>query len=129
MKQREFGFTLVEVMVALAVVALALPALLLTLHQQIDSTAYLRDKSIARLVANNKLVEYRLLAKARNELPKEKDSGVMSMAQREWYWRTTSVKTQVPGFVRTTVSVATREEGLPILTLSAFFTATAGSAQ
>ncbi|MFT5335623.1 MAG: general secretion pathway protein I, partial [Halioglobus sp.] len=58
------GFTLIEVMVALAVVAVALPALMLTLNQQIDGTAYIRDKSLANIVAANKLEEIRLIAKA-----------------------------------------------------------------
>jgi type II secretion system protein I len=58
--RRSAGFTLVEVMVALAIVALALPALLLTLDQQIDGTAYLRDRSLAQIVASNRLTEVRL---------------------------------------------------------------------
>ena len=59
------GFTLVEVMVALAVVAVALPALMVALYQQIDGTAYLQDKSLAHMVATNKLTEIRILRKNR----------------------------------------------------------------
>ena len=62
------GFTLVEVMVALAVVAVALPALLMSLYQQVDSTAYLRDKSMAHMVAANKLAELRIISRARQSL-------------------------------------------------------------
>ena len=58
---RARGFTLVEVMVALAIVAIALPALLMALYQQIDDTAYLRDKTLAYMVAENKLAEIRLV--------------------------------------------------------------------
>lgn len=49
------AFTLVEVMVALAVVSVAVPALLLTLSQQLDGTRYLQDRVQAQWVAANRL--------------------------------------------------------------------------
>ena len=83
---RPSGFTLVEVMVAMAVVAIALPALLVALYQQVDNTAYLRDKSMAHAVAANKLTELRLLSRARKGLFQGSDGGVAEMGDRDWYW-------------------------------------------
>jgi general secretion pathway protein I len=102
---RRKGFTLLEVLVALAVVALALPALLFALDQQVDGTAYLRDKSLARLVASNKLTEVRLLADARGQLLRGSESGEARLAGRDWYWWLDSEGTEVPGFNRVTVRV------------------------
>lgn len=125
------GFTLVEVMVALAIVALALPALLFALHQQVDGTGYLRDKSLAQLVANNKLVELRLLSAARGELLRGSDSGSEEFAGRPWYWRLESTPTQVQGFYRVEITVHTgEEEGGPLLySLVAFLAAPGGERQ
>lgn len=119
---RQPGFTLVEVMVALAVVALALPALLFALYQQVDGTGYLRDKSLAQLVANNKLVELRLLTSARSGLFSGVDSGVEELAGRQWHWRLSSSATQVQSFYRVEIAVREGEEetGLPLHTLVAF---------
>ena len=116
------GFTLVEVMVALAVVAVALPALLVALSQQVDATAYLRDKSMAQLVAANKLVEIRILSRVRQSLLKGRDSGVTEMGDREWYWWIESKATEVPEFQRLQIDVASREEdeNQPLFTLVAF---------
>ncbi|KGE05374.1 type II secretion system minor pseudopilin GspI [Pseudohaliea rubra] len=105
-EQRARGFTLVEVLVALAVVALSLPALLFALDQQVDGTAYLRDKSLARLVASNKLTEVRLLAGARGQLLRGSESGEERLAGRDWYWWLDSSSTEVPGFNRITVRVS-----------------------
>ena len=104
-EQRARGFTLVEVLVALAVVALSLPALLFALDQQVDGTAYLRDKSLARLVASNKLTEVRLLAGARGQLLRGSESGEERLAGRDWYWWLDSASTEVPGFNRIEVRV------------------------
>jgi len=104
------GFTLVEVMVALAVVAIALPALLISLYQQVDSTGYLRDKSLAHMVAANKLSEVRILGDATQSLIRGRDSGVAQMADRQWFWWLDSQPTEVANFYRIEIVVAGGEE-------------------
>ncbi|MEP5324069.1 type II secretion system minor pseudopilin GspI, partial [Marinobacter alexandrii] len=104
------GFTLVEVMVALAIVAIALPALLFTLYNQVDTTAYLRDKSMAQLVAVNKMTEVRLVALAQRELSAGREVGSATLADREWFWTVESTPTEVPQFFRVMVSVGEQED-------------------
>ena len=104
------GFTLVEVMVALAVVALALPALLTSLNVHVDSIGYLRDKSMAHMVAANKLAELRILSRASQSLLKGKDSGVETMAERQWYWWLETTSTDLEQFSRVEIEVAASEE-------------------
>ena len=82
----ERGFTLIEVMVALAVVAVALPALLMTLSQQLDSVRYLEDRSHAQWVAANRLAELRLVSQARGSLQAGLIAGEEELAGRKWYW-------------------------------------------
>lgn len=116
------GFTLIEVMVALAVVAVALPALLFTLFQQIDGTEYLRDRTMASWVASNKLTELRLIVAKEQTLSLSEASGEVDMARRTWYWWLRSEATQVPNFYRIEIRVASDEAGQdrPLQTLVAF---------
>ena len=106
----ERGFTLVEVMVALMVIAIALPALLKALYQQVDGTAYLRDKSIAQWVASNKLTENRIQLARNDVLYRGERNGVTEMAGRDWYWWTTSEPTEVEDFYRLEIVVSDAEE-------------------
>jgi general secretion pathway protein I len=113
------GFTLIEVMVALTVVAVTLPALLFLLSQQIDGTAYLRDRSIAQWVAADRVAEVRL-AVAKSQRARK---GVI--AGRTWNWRSEIRDTPVPGFMRLTVTVTAEEEedDAVLFTLDAFLNA------
>jgi general secretion pathway protein I len=117
---RQIGFTLIEVMVALTVVAVTLPALLFLLSQQIDGTAYLRDRSVAQWVAEVRLA----VAKQRNARPGV-IAGESERAGRTWYWRSEIQETPVPGFMRLTVTVTGEEadDDSALFTLDAFLTA------
>jgi general secretion pathway protein I len=119
---RARGFTLVEVMVAMAVVAIALPAVLMALYQQIDDVGYLRDKSMAHMVAANKLAETRIIIGSTRSLQAGKDSGQAQLADRDWYWWLETTTTEVAQFFRIEITVAAEEEQRdnPLYTLVAF---------
>jgi general secretion pathway protein I len=119
---RARGFTLVEVMVALAIVAITLPALLMALYQQVDHAAYLRDKTLAEMVAVNKLSEMRLVVASTRTLSAGKDSGVTPFVDREWHWWLETINTEVNNFFRVEIRVALSEERReqPLYMLSAF---------
>ena len=103
------GFTLVEVLVAVAIVALAITGILTAMMRQVDGTAYLRDKVFAHYVALNQM-ELALLANAHsNLLPSDVASGSEEMAGRSWYWRAQPKKTGQPGTVQLEISVAEKE--------------------
>lgn len=116
------GFTLVEVLVAVAVVALAVTAVLTAMMKQVDGSTYLRDKMFAQWVALNQLELLRLENRHSNQLPAS-DSGSVEMAGRTWYWRAQPKPSQAEGFVQLDLSVAA-EEGenvQPLVTMTGIF--------
>ena len=81
---RTFGFTLVEVLVALAVVAIAFTAILTAMAHAIDVTTDLRERNLALWVAQNRWVQHRLAG----EWPAaDTKSGTADMGGREWRWQ------------------------------------------
>ncbi|HSC67290.1 MAG TPA: type II secretion system minor pseudopilin GspI [Cellvibrio sp.] len=117
--RQQRGFTLLEAMIALMIVAMALPALITLVMTQLDGSAAIRDKTYAYWVAENQLTRIRLLQqqKAKKALPDyqvpEKDSGLVDMAGRRWQWQLKTIvmeSSPVPGFKR--VEIAVRLMGL-----------------
>ncbi len=119
---RNKGFTLIEVMVALMVIAIALPALLSTMYKQVDGTAYLRDKSVAQWVASNRMEETRIRAQRLQQVVTGKRSGVTTLADRDWFWWLESTPTEVENFnrIEVRVSLVEDEDAQPLYTLVAF---------
>ncbi len=75
------GFTLLEVLVALAIVAFALSAIIRITGLNASNALYLENKTFAHWVAMNVMNELRLQSK----LP-DKKQGKVEMARRDWFW-------------------------------------------
>ncbi len=85
------GFTLIEVMVALTIIAISLGALLNTSGTQANSAGYLKNKTIAHWVAVNELTQLRIS----KEFPDTGDKkSSTEMANHDWYWIRTTKKTE-----------------------------------
>ena len=96
------GFTLIEVLVALAIVTLGMAAVLATLTSSAQTVSYLRDKTFANWVALNQIALVRLSG----QLPAPgKSDGDGDFAGRKWHWHQEVTATEVPGMVRLDVSV------------------------
>jgi general secretion pathway protein I len=100
--RRSGGFTLIEVLVALAIVTFGMAALLSALSSSADSVAYLRDKMFAEWVALNRIEEVRL---ALRRPTKGESEGEAEMAGRRWRWRQEVNETEIKGMMRIDVSV------------------------
>ena len=85
------GFTLIEVMIALTIIAISLGALLSTSGSQANNATYLKQKTLAHWVALNELAQIRIS----NEFPDVGDKkGSTTMANHDWYWIRTTKKTE-----------------------------------
>jgi len=114
---RPRGFTLLEILVALAVLAIALTATARGLGAAIDTTAALRDRTIARWVAEDRLGELEL-RKAWPALDvKEGDADIGGHAFR---WREQTSATPVARMRRVEVSVFLPGTESPLARLTGF---------
>ena len=97
------AFTLIEVIVALFIVALGIGALLTTLTSAADNLEHLRDKSFAEWVALNHVTEVRLGIVAASD---GSSSGEVQFAGTKWYWRQEITDPGIAGMRRIDISVS-----------------------
>ena len=77
------GFTLIEVMVALAIIAIALASLIKASGSHTHSASYLKSKTFAHYVAMNEVAKIQI-EKTWPELGTKK--GASELAGIQWYW-------------------------------------------
>lgn len=111
------GFTLLEVLVALALLAIALAAALRAAGRGTADLAYLRDRTFATWVAGNELTRRALLP----EWPEPGVTrGVAAMAGREWPWELQVSATGDEAVRRLEIHVETEAESGPLASLTGF---------
>jgi general secretion pathway protein I len=96
------GFTLVEVLVALMIVALGLAALMSAVSGTARTSGYLRDKTLAQWMALNRLTEVRLNL---NKFGQNTDTGELNFANRTWHYDTRYYDTSIATMKRVVVRV------------------------
>ena len=101
------GFTLLEVMIALAVFAISAIALLSQTNQGVNQALYLEEKSYALWIAENTLTEIRLKPEWP---PLGKDNIQLSQFNRDWQVETEVTNTDEKSLRRIEVSVSRLNE-------------------
>lgn len=85
------GFTLLEVMIALAIFALAATLVLQIASGALNNQQILEDKMVAGWVAENQTAQLYLMPLGQRAV---RHQGESKMAGRRWYWRTIPLKTR-----------------------------------
>ena len=108
------GFTLVEVLVALMIVAMGLAALMVAVSGTARTSGYLRDKTLAQWMALNRLSEVRLNL---TKFGQNTDAGELNFANRTWHYDTRYFDTSIATMKRVVVRVYagdTKTKGSPL---------------
>lgn len=103
------GFTLIEVLLALTVIAIALTALLKSTAQTIRNTQRLKEKTISHWVAMQGVAMIQsglLVIKPNQDVTK-----ITTLFNQRWYWRVTLTKTTIKHLQKITITTSTHASG------------------
>ncbi|MGA7965963.1 MAG: type II secretion system minor pseudopilin GspI [Gammaproteobacteria bacterium] len=103
-RQIDHGFTLIEVLVALAVIAIGLVAVMAVAARSGRVDSELQQRTFAAWVASNQMERMRLDSKWPGL---GSSDGKITLADQDWHWKATVAKTEDPDLRRVTLSVAT----------------------
>jgi general secretion pathway protein I len=96
------GFTLIEVLVALLIVALGMGAAFKALNSAAENTIQMRERTFAAWVGFNQLATVRLKAGSPVNGKQERD---VEFAGSRWHWQQTIEDLQLPGVKRITIRI------------------------
>lgn len=102
-RPRSGGFTLIEVMIALAIAAIALAAATAAISQMIDGASGMQERTYASWIAQNRIAEMRLA----NVVPEvDTTTSELNYAGKDWSLDTEVSETGVENLFRVDVVVS-----------------------
>ncbi|MFA5959217.1 MAG: GspI family T2SS minor pseudopilin variant LspI [Tatlockia sp.] len=107
-KQCTSGFTLIEVLLALAVIAIALTALVKATASNVSNTQRIKEKTISHWVAMQGITMFQLRLLS-SQQPEE--THLTTLLGQRWYWRSQLSATPVKSVQQITVTVSKHQEG------------------
>lgn len=103
------GFTLIEVLLALSIIAIALTALLKATAQNIDNTHRIKEKTISHWIAMQGVSMIQLNLLTLNQ--SQESTQVTTMLNQQWYWRARISSTPLKKLQKITISVSSKQNG------------------
>lgn len=117
--RRDRGFTLLEVLIALVVLALAMGSIIKAASEYTGNQSHMRDRTLAMWVARDVLVQFQV----EGEWPRVGESkGTLEMGRQEWRWLARTSQTEEPRLRRLDVEVMPEDSDRdkPLAVLSGF---------
>lgn len=103
------GFTLIEVLLALAVIAIALTALLQSTAYNVNNNYKLKEKTISHWVAMQGVTMIQLGLLSVN--PQQEITEVTNLLGQRWYWRAKISQTPLKSMQKITITCSKRQNG------------------
>jgi general secretion pathway protein I len=108
-EKRVQGFTLIEVLIALSIIAIALTALLKATAQSVANTERIKEKSISHWIAQQGVAAIQL------DLvtipPHQEITQVTTMLGQRWYWRAQLTPTKISSMQQIRITVSEQQAG------------------
>jgi general secretion pathway protein I len=111
------GFTLIEMVVAVAILAMAMAAILSGMARHADNTAHLRERTVALWIAHNRLTEIELQPAWPDV---GRSDGEVQFGGRKWRWEAEVQKTSDDRLRRIDIRVLSPQRDGDAAALSAF---------
>jgi len=112
------GFTLMEILIALAIIAIVLGALVQAAGSSASNASRLRDKTVAQWVASNRLAELQVSGTFPDTGSR---TGESEMLGQVWHWKTRVQKVEDEDLRRVDVEIRKTADGKnPIVTVAGF---------
>lgn len=108
-RSNESGFTLIEVLLALSIIAIALTALLKGISQNVETTRRIKEKTISHWIAMQGVAMIQLNLLQINQ--SQETTQDTTMLNEHWYWRAKVSTTPLKNIQKIVISVSPEKIG------------------